>query len=216
MNGHLLAVYVVAVVVAMITPGPDMMFVLATAARGGPRAGLLATLGVATSEIVQITAVAAGLAALFTAAPAAFAALRICGAGYLLYLGIQAFRSARRGGFAWVAGPDHQYSPDQKVVSGRYAYLRGAATNLVNPKMVTFAVAFLPQFVDRGLGHVPAQFAVLGAIFITLELLIDGAVGLVAGRFAAWLSRRRRARQALDVGSGTVMVALAARLALER
>jgi threonine/homoserine/homoserine lactone efflux protein len=216
MNGHLLAVYVVAVVVAMITPGPDMMFVLATAVRGGARAGLLATLGVATSEIVQITAVAAGLAALFTAAPAAFAALRICGAVYLLYLGIQAFRSAKRGGFPGVADPRQQYPPDQRAVSGRYAYLRGAATNLVNPKMVTFAVAFLPQFVDRGLGHVPAQFAVLGAIFITLELMIDGAVGLAAGRLAVWLSRRRRARQALDVGSGTVMVALAARLALER
>jgi threonine/homoserine/homoserine lactone efflux protein len=82
--------------------------------------------------------------------------------------------------------------------------------------MVTFAVAFLPQFVDRSLGHVPAQFAVLGVIFIALELLIDGAVGLAAGRLAWWLSRRRRARQALDVGSGTVMIALAARLAFER
>jgi threonine/homoserine/homoserine lactone efflux protein len=222
MNGHLLAVYVVAVVVAMITPGPDMMFVLATAVRGGARAGLLATLGVATSEIVQITAVAAGLAALFTAAPAAFTALRICGAIYLLYLGIHAFRSARRGGFREVrevAVPQEQERrPDahDRGVSGRYAYLRGAATNLVNPKMVTFAVAFLPQFVDRSLGHVPAQFAVLGVIFIALELLIDGAVGLAAGRLAGWLSRRRRARQALDVGSGTVMVALAARLAFER
>jgi threonine/homoserine/homoserine lactone efflux protein len=98
MNGHLLALYVAAVFVAMIAPGPDMMFVLATAVRGGARAGLLATLGVATSEILQITAVAAGLAALFAAAPAAFTTLRICGALYLLYLGIQAFRSARRGG----------------------------------------------------------------------------------------------------------------------
>jgi threonine/homoserine/homoserine lactone efflux protein len=210
MNGHLLAVYVIAVVVAMITPGPDMMFVLATAVRGGARAGLLATLGVATSEVVQITAVAAGLAALLAAAPAAFTVLRICGAVYLLYLGIQAFRSARGAG---IAPPD---VPDQEAVSGRYAYLRGAVTNLVNPKMVTFAVAFLPQFVDRGLGHVPVQFAVLGVIFIVLELLIDGAVGLAAGRLAGWLSRRRRARQALDVGSGTVMVALAARLAFDR
>jgi threonine/homoserine/homoserine lactone efflux protein len=216
MNGHLLALYVVAVVVAMITPGPDMMFVLATAVRGGARAGLLATLGVASSEIVQITAVAAGLAALFTAAPAAFAALRICGAVYLLYLGIQAFRSAHRGGFSGVVPHAGSFEPDQAAVSGRYAFLRGALTNLVNPKMVTFAVAFLPQFVDRSLGHVPAQFAVLGAIFIALELLIDGAVGLAAGRLAGWLSRRRRARQALDMGSGTVMVALAARLALER
>ncbi|MGH3398043.1 MAG: LysE family translocator, partial [Streptosporangiaceae bacterium] len=101
-------------------------------------------------------------------------------------------------------------------VSGRYAYLRGLVTNLANPKMVTFAVAFLPQFVDRGLGHVPAQFAVLGAIFVAFEVLVDGAVGVAAGRLGGWLSRRRRARQALDAGSGTIMIALAGRLALER
>jgi threonine/homoserine/homoserine lactone efflux protein len=208
MNGHLLALYVVAVFLAMIAPGPDMMFVLATGARGGPRAGLLAALGAATSEIVQITAVAAGLAALFAAAPAAFTALRVCGAAYLLYLGIQALRSARRGG---TVPAEATHAP----VSGRYAYLRGFLNNLVNPKMVTFAVAFLPQFVDRGLGHVPLQFAVLGVIFVAFEVLVDGTVGLTAGRLGSWLSRRRRARQALDAGSGAIMVVLAGRLALE-
>jgi threonine/homoserine/homoserine lactone efflux protein len=81
--------------------------------------------------------------------------------------------------------------------------------------MITFAVAFLPQFVDRGLGHVPVQFAVLGVIFVASEVLVDGTVGLTAGRLGSWLSRRRRARQALDAGSGTIMVVLAGRLALE-
>lgn len=209
MNGHLLALYVLAVFLAMIAPGPDMLFVLAVGVRGGPRAGLLAALGAATSEIVQITAVAAGLSALFAAAPTAFTVLRLCGAAYLLYLGVQALRSARRG------SPVPE-SPDAAPPSGRYAYLRGFLTNLVNPKMVTFAVAFLPQFVDRGLGHVPLQFAVLGAIFVAFEVLVDGTVGLTAGRLGAWLSRRRRARQAVDVGSGTIMVALAGRLVLER
>jgi len=71
MNTHLLGLYVAAVFLAMIAPGPDMLFILATGTRGGPRAGLLATLGVVTSEVVQITAVAAGLAALFAAARAA-------------------------------------------------------------------------------------------------------------------------------------------------
>ncbi len=219
MNTHLLALYVVVVFVAMIAPGPDMMFVLATGARGGARAGLLATLGVASSEVVQITAVAAGLSALFAAAPAAFTVLRLAGAAYLLYLGVQALRSARRG--SPVEGQEDgghpaAAGPDRRRVSGRYAYLRGLVTNLVNPKMVTFAVAFLPQFVDRGLGHVPAQFAVLGAIFVAFEVLIDGAVGVAAGRLGGWLSRRRRARQALDAGSGTIMIALAGRLVLER
>jgi threonine/homoserine/homoserine lactone efflux protein len=211
MNGHLLGLYVVAVFLAMIAPGPDMLFILATGARGGPRAGLLATAGVAVSEIVQITAVAAGLAALFAAAPAAFTVLRVCGAAYLLYLGIQALRSARRGSPVTADGQAQAGAP-----SASYAFGRGAVTNLANPKSVTFVVAFLPQFVDRGLGHVPLQFAVLGAIFVAFELLVDGTVGLAAGRIGGWLTRRRRARQALDAGSGTVMVALACRLALEK
>jgi threonine/homoserine/homoserine lactone efflux protein len=207
-NTHLLAVYVVAVFAAMIAPGPDMLFILTTGVRGGPRAGMLATLGVMTSEILQITAVAAGLAALFAAIPTAFLVVRLCGAAYLLYLGVQALRSARR-------GSPLADSPEQSRVAGGYAYLRGAITNLANPKQVTFVVALLPQFVDRSLGHLPLQFAVLGAIFIAFEALVDGTVGLMAGRIGAWLSGRRRARQALDAGAGTIMVALAARLAAE-
>ncbi len=113
------------------------------------------------------------------------------------------------------AGPPEGSQPGAPV-SGRYAYLRGAVTNLANPKSVTFVVALLPQFVDRGVGHVPLQFAVLGAIFVAFEVLVDGTVSLASGRIGGWLSRRRRARQALDAGSGTIMVALAARLALER
>lgn len=209
MNGHLLALYVVAVLAAMIAPGPDMLFVLAAGARGGPRAGLLATAGVMTSETVQITAVAVGLAALFAAAPVAFLVLRLGGAAYLAYLGVQALRSARRGGPAAAAA-------GQARVAGSYAYLRGLITNLANPKQVTFVVALLPQFVDRSLGRVPAQFAVLGAIFIAFELLVDGTVALLAGRIGSWLSRRQRARQALDASAGTIMLALAARLAAER
>lgn len=210
MNGHLLVLYVVAVFVAMVAPGPDMMFVLASGVRGGPRVGFLAAVGVASSEIVHIAAAAAGLSALFAAAPTAFTALRIIGAAYLTWLGVQALRSAVRG------GSFDELSLAAAPVSGRRAYLRGALTNLVNPKMITFSIAFLPQFVDRGIGHVPLQFLVLGVIFLAFELLVDGSVGLLAGRLRQTLARRRRARQALDAGAGTVMLALAGRLALER
>lgn len=210
MNGHLLVLYLVAVFVVMIAPGPDMMFVLASGVRGGPRAGFLAAVGVASSEVVHIAAAAAGLSALFAAAPAAFTALRLLGAAYLTYLGLQALRNAIRGGSL------DESSADAVPVSGRRAYVRGALTNLVNPKMITFSIAFLPQFVDRSIGHVPLQFLVLGAIFVAFELLVDGSVGLLAGRLRQGLTRRRRARQALDAGSGTVMLALAGRLVLER
>ena len=209
MNTHLLVWFLAVLVVALLVPGPDMLFIVATAARGGSRAGLFATLGVMTGQSIQMGAVVAGLAALFAAVPTAFLVVRLCGAAYLLYLGIQAFRNARRGSPLADAG-------EGEGVSRRYAYLRGLLTNMANPKSVTFFVALLPQFVDRSLGHVTLQFAVLGVIVIALGSIFETAVAVMAGRFGTWLKRRRRARQALDIGAGTVMIALAARLATER
>jgi threonine/homoserine/homoserine lactone efflux protein len=203
---HLFALFLVTTLVAMISPGPDMLFVLGCGMRGGPRAGLLATAGVATSEVVHITLAAAGLSAFFAAAPAAFTALRLAGAGYLLYLGVQAIR--HRG--------EERFEVSDGTISGRRAYLRGLLTNLVNPKMVTFTIAFLPQFVDPRLGRVWLQFLVLGAVFIVLEFLVDGTVGVLAGRIGSWLGRRDNARRKLDVATGGVFIGLGVRLAVER
>src|SRR5215469_11475835 len=208
MNSHLLALYIFALFLAMISPGPDMMFILAIGARGGPKAGIVATLGVATSEVIQISAVAAGLSTLFSEVPTAFTAIRLGGATYLLYLGVRSVLGARHGGVL----KDAQAT---EPMSGWLIYLRGTFTNLVNPKMITFVVAFLPQFVDRSLGHVGVQFAILGAIFIAFEMLIDGGVGLASGWLGDRLARWRRARQGLDIGSGAIMSALAVRLATE-
>lgn len=205
---HLFVLFLVTTSVAMISPGPDMLFVLGCGMRGGPRAGLLATAGVATSEIVHITLAAAGLSAFFAAAPAAFTALRITGGAYLIYLGVQAIRH-RGEDHVEPGGPTDEFP-------GRVAYLRGLLTNLVNPKMVTFTIAFLPQFVDPQLGQVWLQFAILGAVFITLEFVVDGAVGVLAGRIGRWLSRRQQARRRLDVATGSVFIGLGVRLAAER
>ncbi|MBW8484569.1 LysE family translocator [Actinomadura parmotrematis] len=204
---HLLLAFTATSLVAMIAPGPDMMFVLGCGMRGGPRAGLLATAGVATSEAVHVALAAAGLAALFAAVPTAFLVLRTAGAAYLLYLGVQLLRHRE----------DHV--PDDVPaggVRGGHAYLRGLLTNLLNPKMVTFTIAFLPQFIDPSLGRVWVQFTVLGAILIALEFAIDGAVGVLAGRIGAWLRRRRTARRRLDTATGTLFVALGVHLATDR
>jgi threonine/homoserine/homoserine lactone efflux protein len=206
-NGHLLALYVVTLSVAMILPGPDMLFVLGTSMRGGPRAGLVATCGVATSEVIHIALAAAGLSALFAAAPTAFTVVRAVGAAYLVLLGIR-----------MIASKGSALADDDRAAafSHRRAYLRGLLTNLLNPKMVTFSIAFLPQFVDRSLGHVAMQFAVLGAIFVLLEFVVDGTVGVLAGRIGLRLFRRRRTRRAVEVASGGLFIGLAARLAAER
>jgi threonine/homoserine/homoserine lactone efflux protein len=205
-EAHLFVLFLVTTTVAMLAPGPDMLFVLGCGMRGGPRAGLLATAGVATSEAVHVAAAAAGLAALFAAVPVAFTVVRIVGATYLIYLGVQAIR--HRGRTVEPAEGDG--------ISDRRAYLSGLLTNLLNPKMVTFTIAFLPQFIDPALGRVWLQFAVLGAALIVLEFLVDGTVGVLAGRIGGWLRRRQRARRRIEVATGGLFIGLGVRLAVER
>lgn len=208
LDPHLLALFTVTTVIAMITPGPDMLFILGCGMRGGPRAGLLATAGVATSEAVHVAVAAAGLAALFAAVPVAFTVVRVIGAAYLIYLGVQTIRHRRD-----TRGLDPASGPR---ISGRRAYLNGLLTNLLNPKMVTFTIAFLPQFISPGLGHVWLQFAILGVILIVLEFIVDGTVGVLAGRIAAWLRRRQAAKRGIDVATGGIFIGLGIKLAIER
>jgi threonine/homoserine/homoserine lactone efflux protein len=199
---HLLLAFVVTTMIAMVVPGPDMLFVLGCGMRGGPRAGLLATAGVATSEAIHVAVAAAGLAALFAAVPVAFTVVRVVGAAYLIYLGVQTIRKRKA-------------IPDGNGTAVRRAYLSGLLTNLLNPKMVTFTIAFLPQFVDPALGRIGLQFAILGAIMIVFEFLVDGAVGVLAGHIGGWLSRKRKARQRLETATGGIFIGLGVRLALD-
>ncbi|MGC4810191.1 LysE family translocator [Micromonospora sp. DT228] len=205
---HLLVAFTLTTIIAMVSPGPDMLFVLGCGMRGGPRAGLLATAGVATSEAVHVVLAAAGLAALFAAVPTAFTVVRIVGGAYLIFLGVQMIR--------------HRKSEQSELpvvgagISGRRAYLSGLLTNLLNPKMVTFTIAFLPQFINPQLGQVWVQFAILGAILIVLEFIVDGTVGVLAGRIGGWLRRRQAVRRRIDTATGGVFIGLGVRLAVER
>jgi threonine/homoserine/homoserine lactone efflux protein len=166
--------------------------------RGGPKAGLLATAGVATSEAIHVAVAAAGLAALFAAVPVAFTVVRITGAAYLVYLGVQAIRNRK---------PLVERKTDR-------AYLSGLLTNLLNPKMVTFTIAFLPQFIDPARGHVWLQFAILGAVMIAFEFLVDGAVGVLAGRIGGWVRRKKNQRR-IEVATGGIFIGLGVKLALD-
>ncbi|WP_290049630.1 LysE family translocator [Amycolatopsis solani] len=195
---HLLLAFVLTTLVAMVTPGPDMLFILGCGMRGGPKAGLLATAGVATSEAIHVAVAAAGLAALFGAVPVAFTVVRIAGAGYLIYLGVQAIRNRK---------------PLVERKAER-AYLSGLLTNLLNPKMVTFTIAFLPQFIDPARGNLWLQFAVLGAILIVFEFLVDGAVGVLAGRIGGWVRRKKNQRR-IEVATGGIFIGLGVKLALD-
>ena len=207
-NGSLLIQFVVAVTVICVVPGPDQLFIVATAATRGVPAGLAAAFGMASGMIVHTTLAALGLAALLKSAPEALVGVRVVGACYLAFLAIHEFRSASR-------RRDSIAAAVPTAMHVRTAWQRGVFTNLANPKVVLFYLAFLPQFVDYRLGHVTVQLVVLGAIFLLLGLAVDLTEAVLAGRFGA-VMRRRLAGSALGRIIGSVYALLAARVALSR
>jgi threonine/homoserine/homoserine lactone efflux protein len=199
----LYAAFLIPAFALCVTPGPDMMFIVAVGGRGGPVTGVAAAVGVACAMLVHAVAAALGLSALFLALPALYEALHWAGAAYLLLLAVKAFRGD--------GGPVEEAAAPGN--GRRRAFWRGAVTNLLNPKVILFNVSFLPQFVNPSLGHVREQFLLLGFTITAMGVLVDGSVGLLSGKLAALLRRSRRVARGLDYFSGTVFAGLAVRLA---
>lgn len=187
-----------------LSPGPDNVFVLMQSALWGPRRGMLVVLGLCTGLVGHTLAVAVGLAALFAASQAAFTALKLAGAAYLVYLAWGAFR-ARAGAAA--SAP----VPRQSCAS---LYRRGIIMNLTNPKVSLFFLAFLPQFTSPERGSVALQTLSLGLLFIVATLLVFGGIAFFSGVFGARVQQSRTAQRLLNYVAGTVFLGLAAKLAL--
>lgn len=207
----LLAAFIGAIFVLSITPGPDMMFIVAMGGRGGSGMGVMAAAGVACGMLVHACAAALGLSALFGALPVLYHVLRWVGAAYLFYLAVRAFRDRSVPGEEDDAaeGADGRRTGPRP----RRAFWQGMVTNLLNPKVIMFNIAFLPQFVDPGRGHLPLQLLVLGVTGVVIGFCVDGSVGLLSGRLSRALRRSRRLARGLNVFSGTVFAGLAVRLA---
>lgn len=204
---NLLLAYLASATALTLSPGPDTMFVLASSASGGARAGLAATLGIAAGCLAHATMAALGISALIAASPAAFEALRIAGALYLLWIGIGALRAAYKG-----FREEGQRPETAGETASWDAFRRGALTNVLNPKVGIFYVAFLPQFTNASLGSVPLQIVVLATIHILIGILWLGALSIASGRAAETLARNRRVRAWLDGTAGLVYIALAWRM----
>jgi threonine/homoserine/homoserine lactone efflux protein len=212
LDPSLLLAYLAAATALTLSPGPDTMFVLASSASGGARAGLAATLGIAAGCLAHATMAALGISALIAASPAAFDALRIAGALYLLWIGIGALRAFYRG-----LRDCRVLAPAAGESASLDAFRRGALTNVLNPKVGIFYVAFLPQFTNPSLGSVPLQIAILALIHILIGIVWLGALSIASGRAAETLARNRRVRAWLDGIAGVIYIALAWRiLILER
>jgi threonine/homoserine/homoserine lactone efflux protein len=185
-----------------LTPGADMMFCLGQGLKSGRRAAMAANFGIALGGMVHTLLAALGLGALLAAHPAGFEVIRWLGVGYLLWLAVGALRASP---FA----PETQATPS----STASAFWQGLMVNLLNPKVILFILAFLPQFVDPSRAVLP-QFLTLGLVFSLGGLLVNGAVGVFAGSIGQRIARSARLATWLGRISATIFGALALRLAL--
>lgn len=195
-----------AAVLLNLSPGPDLAFILGKVAQGGRRAGFAAMFGIWTGASVHVALAAAGLSVLIASSQIGFAIVKWVGAGYLIWLGIQALRSG--GASLNVAG--------MPSVSLRKTFRDGALVNIMNPKMAVFMMAFLPQFVVAGAGPVAAQMALHGVLIIAAAALIEPVAILLGDAALGRLRRSRRAALWMERALGGLFIALGLRLATEK
>lgn len=208
-----LPAFVIAVVLISASPGPAMALIFRRAALRGFAGAVPTVLGLEAGLYLWALFAAAGLTALVAASAVAFVVLRVVGAGVLVYLGVNAWRTALRSrGVATGQVPDEQ-QPGNTATSRRRAFGEGAVVMLANPKAAVFMIAFYPQFVpaDRPLF---ATTAVLALFQVSIEIVLYLTLAAVVGRAGAWF-RRPVVRRRLDAISGTVLIALGLRVAAE-
>lgn len=189
-----------------VTPGPDTAFIVGRGLQFGWRGGAAAALGVSAGCLVHVGAAAIGLSALLMASTLAFAAVKLIGAAYLIWLGIGMLLT-REAGFASTLTDAPALRPVQ-------VFRQGALTNALNPKVALFFLAFLPQFVDAEAPHKALAFLVLGLIFVANGTLYCLALAAFAARAADRLRRSGRVMLWISRGLGALFVAIGLRVAL--
>ena len=167
--------------IVVASPGTGVLYTLATALTRGARASVAAAFGCTLGILPAMLAAMVGLAAVLHTSALAFAALKWLGVGYLLYMAWQSLRE--QGALSVEARKDD--AADRRVI------VKGFLINILNPKLSIFFLAFLPQFVDMGRGHVASQIALLGLMFIALGLVSDSCYALAAGAAGQWLKKSR-------------------------
>ncbi len=191
----------------VLSPGPNMMYLVSRTVAQGRRAGLISLSGVAAGFAVYLTAVATGITAVFALVPQLYLALKLAGACYLGYLAWQAIRPGGASVFAPTALP---------AAPARRLFAMGLLTNLLNPKIAVMYLALIPQFVAPCGGPVWAQSLCLGAVQISVALLVNGLIVLGAGRVAALLTGRPLWVRVQRYLMGTVLGVIAGLLITDR
>ena len=191
--------FLVASILFIQVPGPSLLFTIGRALTVGRREALLSVVGNGLGVTTQAFLVALGLGAVVAASATAYTAIKLAGAGYVIWLGIQAIRDRAKAREALEA---------QVAAERGHALRIGYVVGVTNPKTILFFVAFLPQFTNAAAGPVGVQMALLGAVFGAMAICSDSMWALVAGRAREWLARKPRRLDRLGVAGGSMMVGL--------
>lgn len=206
---HDLALFVVSGLLLNIMPGPDSLLIMTRSATQGWRAGSAAALGIGTGTFVHIFAAALGLSAILATSAAAFTVVKLLGAAYILYLAVGMLLSKR--------GPrDAAAPPALAPLPLRRIYAQGILTNVLNPKVALFFLAFVPQFIDANAPHKALAFLILGAVFNINGMLWCNGLALFTAKASARLKLNPAVTQWLNRATGGLFVWLGVKLALAK
>ena len=199
-----LALFVIAALVLLVTPGPAVLYIVARSIDQGRSAGVISTLGVGVGTLFHVAAAALGVSALLVSSALAFNVVKYVRAAYLVYLGLR--KLLVREELQQLGVIEHK-----KLTR---VFYQGVLVNLLNPKTALFFFAFLPQFVDTSKGAVAGQILFLGVVFVVLGICSDGSYALLAGTIGHWLKGDLRFLRAQRYFAGTVYIGLGVTTAL--
>jgi len=180
-----------------------MIYVISKGISQGRKAGVISAIGVTLGILVHTTFAALGLAIILKTSAMAFLAVKLAGAGYLIYLGIKALTDKTALGF----------NNDKPIVKIRTVFFQGILSNVLNPKIAIFFLAFLPQFVEPGYGNASIQMVCLGLIFALFGVIFLVLLGYFSGGIGSWLSRKHDFTAKIRWFTGSILILLGLRLA---
>jgi threonine/homoserine/homoserine lactone efflux protein len=196
------AIFFAASWILIITPGPDMLYVITRGISQGRKAGVISAIGITLGILVHTIFAAFGLAMILQTSAAAFIAVKYTGAVYLIYLGMKSFRD--KSGLV--------INRDDAQVGIRTVFIQGVLSNILNPKIALFFLAFLPQFVKPEYGSVHFQMVFLGLIFALFGICFLALLGYFSGGIGSWLSRKKILADKIRWFTGSILIALGLRL----
>ena len=203
-----LAAFALAAIILIVIPGPSVLFVIGRSLAYGRRGGLLSVLGNGLGTLPLVAAVALGVGTIVAQSAVLFTVIKMLGAAYLVYLGIQAIRHRGDGNVTDAGAPAH------RTLRTSVMLRQGFIVGITNPKTIVFFVAVLPQFVNFSAGNIPVQMMLLGLLAVTIGFLCDAIWALLAGTARQWFARSPRRMSGIRASGGALMVGLGVGLAV--